>query len=41
MHSYLKIALWIGIVVAMFVIFPPLLVIAVLILLWWLMPNSP
>lgn len=39
MHSYLKIALWIGIVVAMFVIFPPLLVIAVLILLWWLIIN--
>ena len=39
MHPYLKIALWIGIVVAMFMIFPPLLVIAVLILLWWLISN--
>jgi len=39
MHPYLKIALWIGIVVAMFMIFPALLVIAVLILLWWLISN--
>jgi len=39
MHPYVKIALWIGIVVAMFMIFPPLLVIAVLILLWWLIAN--
>ena len=39
MHPYLKIALWVGIVVAMFMIFPALLVIAVLILLWWLLSN--
>jgi len=39
MHPYLKIALWIGIVVAMFMIFPALLVIVVLILLWWLISN--
>lgn len=39
MHPYLKIALWIGFVVAMFMIFPALLVIAVLILLWWLISN--
>ena len=39
MHPYLKIALWIGFVVAMFMIFPALLVIVVLILLWWLISN--
>lgn len=39
MHPYLKIALWIGIVVAMFMIFPALLVIAVLFLLFWLISN--
>lgn len=39
MHPYLKIALWIGIVVAMFMIFPALLVIAVLFLLFWLIAN--
>jgi hypothetical protein len=39
MHPYLKIALWIGIVVALFMIFPALLVIALLILLWWLISN--
>ena len=39
MHPYLKVALWIGIVVAMFMVFPALLVIVVLILLWWLISN--
>ena len=39
MHPYVKIALWIGIVAAMFMIFPPLLVVAMLILLWWLIAN--
>ena len=39
MQPYLKAALWIGIVVALFMIFPALLVIALLILLWWLISN--
>lgn len=39
MHPYLKAALWIGIVVALFMIFPALLIIALLILLWWLISN--
>lgn len=39
MHPYLKAALWIGFVVALFMIFPALLVIALLILLWWLISN--
>jgi hypothetical protein len=39
MHSYLKIALWIAFVVVIFAIFPALLIIALLILLWWLLSN--
>lgn len=39
MPAYLKTALWIGIVLALFVIFPALFVIALLILLWWLISN--
>ena len=39
MPAYLKAALWIGIIGALFMIFPALLVIAVLILLWWLISN--
>lgn len=39
MHPYLKIALWIVFVVVMFMVFPALLVIAVLILLFWLISN--